>query len=212
MIPPNEKMIEDFKNMIRIHHLKMSLFHTMEQLKHEFKSKIEAYREIERVIDPGNKQEKTKESVKEMEFVVEKVDQNWIISIPGNPDDIKIIPPEILEHITCSNVKPGGFQVIKNFTTKTGKIVNFSFEKQAGDYFTCLIAEKCSENEKGTKQEIPSKEGRNTEKKADKKEDLKTLLNYLSNHEIFFNTINEQFIEKWKPILDKGLIANTIEG
>jgi hypothetical protein len=190
----------------------MSLFHTMEQLKHEFKSKIEAYREIEMVIDPENEQDNTKVSVKEMEFVVEKVDQNWIISIPGNPDDIKIIPPEILEHITCSNVKPGGFQVIKNFTTKTGKIVNFSFEKQAGDYFTCLIAEKCSENEKGTKQEIPSKEGRNTEKKADKKEDLKTLLNYLSNHEIFFNTINEQFIEKWKPILDKGLIANTIEG
>ena len=206
MIPPNEKMIEDFKNMIRIHHLKMSLFHTMEQLKHEFKSKIEAYREIEMVIDPENEQVNTKVSVKEMEFVVEKVDQNWIISIPGNPDDIKIIPPEILEHITCSNVKPGGFQVIKNFTTKTGKTVNFTFEKQEEECFTCLIVEKCSENEKGSKQETSSNQAGNTEKKADRKEDLKTLLNYLNSNEAFYKYIDKEFRTNWKPLIDTGCI------
>jgi len=206
MIPPNEKLIEDFKNMIRIHHLKMCLFHTMKQLKHEFKNKIEAYREIEMVIDPENKQDNTKVSVKEMGFVVEKVDQKWIISMPGNPDDIKIIPPEILAHITSSNIKPEGFQVIKNFTTKTGKIVNFTFERHEEDYFTCLIVERCSESEKGTKQETPSKQARNTDNKADKKEDLKTLLNYLNSNEAFYKYIDKEFRTNWKPLIDTGCI------
>jgi hypothetical protein len=206
MIPTDEKLIDDFKKIIRIHHLKMYLFHQMEGLKHEFKDKIEAYREIERVIEPESKQENTKESVKEMEFLIEKENQNWIISRPGNPADIQIIPPEILTQITSSNVEPGIRGMVNNFKTKNGKIVNFTFERWREDCFTCSIIEKCSEREKETKQETPSKHSRNTDNKADKKEDLKTLLSYLFNNEAFYKYIDKEFRTNWKPLIDTGCV------
>jgi hypothetical protein len=204
MIPTDEKLIDDFKKIIRIHHLKMYLFHQMEGLKHEFKDKIEAYQEIERVIEPESKQENTKESVKEMEFLIEKENKNWIISRPGNPADIQIIPPEILTQITSSNVEPGIRGMVNNFKTKNGKIVNFTFERWREDCFTCSIIDKCSENEtKQAKEETPSKQAGDT---PDKKDNLRKILTYLLEFEPFYNSINEQFREQWKPLIDDGFI------
>jgi hypothetical protein len=202
MIPTDEKLIDDFKKIIRIHHLKMCLFHKMEQLKHEFKDKIEKYREIEGVIDPGSKQENTKECLNQVKFEIEKVNQEWMISRPGSPYDIKIIPPGILKHITSSNVEPGIIQAVNNFKAENEKIFDFSFERQREDYITCSITEKCSEREKETKKS--SKQARKTDNKT---EDLKTFIAYLMNNKTLFDWMINEFYEHWKPLIDDGFIT-----
>jgi hypothetical protein len=81
-----------------------------------------------------------------------------------------------------------------------GKMVGLSFEKQSRGCYTGSITEKGSEKE--TKKETPSKQA----KKADKTGDLEILLYYLLNNEFLFNVINDVFLEKWKPLIDQGII------
>ena len=94
---------------------------------------------------------------------------------------------------------------MQKFKLSDGRTVDLSFERHIGEYFTGSEDYFTGSIIDETKQETP-KQVRNTENKTNKKDDMKTLLAYLLNHEFFFNAINEEFIEKWKPLIDNDML------
>jgi hypothetical protein len=196
--PTDEKLIDDFRDCMRIPGIKLSLFHKLEQLKIEFKDKIEEYREIEGIIDPEKKTGEKEESVKTIRFEIRKKKADWQVS----PVDI---PQEIVNHIISHDLNPGVIKMEK-FKLAGGKVIDLSFELQSIGFITGSISEKCSE--KKTRQKIPPSKARNTDKKTDKTEDLKIFLAYLLNNENFCNWIMREFLGNWKPLIDKGCIIS----
>ena len=195
MNPDENELIEAFTTLIRLPlpQLKTSLFHKAKELEHLYADELKEYRKIKRMIDPGKseKKEKTGGPVKDVNFEIKKIKGHWTVSPVG-------IPREIVNHIISHNLNPG---IIKMQKFKLqGKMVGLSFEKQSRGCYTGSITEKGSEKE--TKKETPSKQA----KKADKTGDLEILLYYLLNNEFLFNVINDVFLEKWKPLIDQGII------
>ena len=193
-----KKLIEDFTYLIRLSHdLKICLWHKVEELKLENQNKIENFQELENMVDP-EKQDNTekKVTVKQINFEISREKRaKWTVK----PVDI---PQEVINHILAQDAEAGIIKMEK-FKLPGGGIIDLSFERQTKDSFTCSIIKKSTEK---AKKETPST--------RNKTEDLKSLLLYLLNHDIFFNTINEEFKEKWKPVLDSGFIKNeeVIEG
>jgi hypothetical protein len=199
-IDENE-LIKDFSTLIRlpIPDLKLSIWHKAEELKQQFKKEIDEFQKLKEIIEPG-KQGKVKEKhLKRIRFELRKKKTGWTVK--------PAIPDEVVKHITTMDLKPGIIKMQK-FKLSDGRMIDLSFEIQAKDYFTGSISIKEKATKRETKKENPK------QAKADNKtEDIKTLLTYLMNHEIFFDAINEEFKTKWKPIIDMGMIKNkVIEG
>ena len=186
------ELIETFTTLIKLPlpQLKTSLFHKAKELEHIFADEIKEYRNIERMVDP-EKKEKTEESIKEINFEIEKIKGHWTVS----PVDI---PQEIVNHIISYNLNPG---IIKMQKFKLhGRDIDLSFEMQSRDYFTGSIKEK-------TTKRIPSKQSKQCGKMTDKKEVIKTIIAYLLNNEDLFNWMANEFFESWKPLIDNGCIT-----
>lgn len=87
-------------------------------------------------------------------------------------------------------------------TSETG----FVMEKVSTGYIVKpVLAER--------KQKVPSKSARSTPPTPhDKNEILRTILLYLLEFDDYLNSTYEQLVEKWKPLIEKGIIQkNTIE-
>jgi hypothetical protein len=193
-----KKLIEDFTYLIKLSHdLKICLWHKVEELKLENQNKINNFQELENMVDPEKTENTEKKgTIKQINFEIRREKRaKWMVK----PVDI---PQEVINHILAQDAKAGIIKMEK-FKLPGGRIIDLSFERQTKDSFTCSIIKKSTEK---AKKQIPS-----TRNKTD---DLKSLLKYLLNHDNFFNAINEEFQEKWKPVLDSGFIKNeeVIEG
>jgi hypothetical protein len=202
------ELIQAFSRLIKlpIPELRASLAHKALELEYRFKDEIEEYREIESLIDPESKQEKptgVTESVELLNFELEKIKGEWTV--------FPLVHPDVINHILAhaQECEPGIIKMEK--ITIDGDKFDLGFVKKNENFFTGQITRKCSEKvTKQSIQETPSKQTRST---ANKTEDLKTLLTYLLNNEFLFNVINELFLEKWKPLIDHGIINHkVIEG
>lgn len=190
----NQKLIEDVKMIMKMPDLRAALYHKVEEYKSRNAKRIEEYRELENMVDPGKK-EKTAEPVKEIRFEIRKKKAGWMVN-PVN------IPLAVINHILAQDAKPG---IIKMQKLKLhGKMIDLSFEMHKKDYFTGLIKEKKTEKE--TKQIIHSiSQARNTDNKTG---DLKTFITYLLNNETLHNWMMREFFGNWKPLIDNGCITN----
>lgn len=195
------ELIETYTTLIRLplKDLRVSLAHKAIELKHLFKDQIEEYLKIERLIDPKSKQEATEEKapVKQIKFEIRKKKAGWFV----DPADI---PREIVNHISTMDLTPGIIRMQK-FTLTNGRTISLSCEMQSRGCITGSVINNGCENM--TRQKKPSKQAQSTRNKTG---DLKTLLSYLMNNEFLFNIINEAFLEKWKPLIDQGIINNKV--
>lgn len=192
------KLIEDFAMLIRLPlpELKRSLFHKAEELKHEYGHQLKKYRAIETMIDP-DKKENTGEHVKEIRFELLKKKSGWKVKPVG-------LPIEVVNHITTMKISPG---IIKMQKFKLpGRNIDLSFEKIDRDFIIGSLKEKIKEKTAKDKNSAPEQ----SRKTGDKTGDIKTLLTYLLNNEFLYNVINDDFLEKWKPLIDQGIINNKV--
>jgi hypothetical protein len=200
----DETLFNDFKMLMKIPEYRASLFHKVEELKGKDENgagKMQEFRELEKMVDPVDQEKETKkkdESSKPVNFEIEKVKRNWTVY----PEDI---PREIVNHIISHDLNPGEIKMEK-FKLPGGKMIDLSYELQPRGCITGSIREKSSEKKAKQKTTKPAP----STGTGSKTEDLKILLTYLVNNEFLFNVINEEFLEKWKPLIDKGIINNEI--
>jgi len=218
MIPNEKELIEDFIMLIRspLPHMKMVLFHKIEQLKHEFKEELQEYRDIVSMVEnPGIK--KGEEYQRRVPFELKKTKSGWSVSIPDTDegDTDFLIPTELLHRIIAKNIEPGLIYMEK--IDLNGRLLYLSVEKQSEHHYTGTIAENNNDNQceisaSGQWEKVKTNnEGalHNRYKEDMETVDLKTLLYYLMNHESFYNHMIKEFAVKWKPILDNRLIMKT---
>jgi hypothetical protein len=185
----NEKLIEDVKTIIKIPNLRAALFHKVEEYKSFNMKKIEEYRDLENIVDPGKKG-KTGEPLKKIGFEIRKEKAGWMV----NPVDI---PREIVKHITNMDLTPGIIKMQK--FNIGGRHIDLSFEMQSQECFIGSIIEKSTGK---ANKETPGSQ----ERKPDKTEDLKTFITYLFNNETLYNWMMSEFFDNWKPLIDNGCI------
>jgi len=199
----DKTLIEDFKMVIKNPHIRLSMYHRIEELKEMHVKDFDEYRELKNIVDPEKekppKKEKKEESVKQINFGIEKVKKRWTV-YPDIPHEV-----EIVDHIVASDLEPGVIKMEK-FKLPGGKMIDLSFEMKSPSLYTGSIMEKCSENEKKTKQKT-TKSAKSTGT-GSKIEDLKTVIAYLKYNETFSDWLITEFFERWKPVIDKGFILN----
>ncbi len=196
------ELIQAFTRLIKLPFpdLRAALAHKALELEHRFEDELEEYREIESLVDPESKQEKptetVKESVKMLNFELEKIKEEWTV--------FPLVHPEVINHILAhaQEYEPGIINMHK--ITIEGHKVDLGFVKKNENFFTGQLIKKCSEKmTRQAKQESPSKQAPSTPNKT---EDLKTLLNYLLNHDDFYQYVYNEFRTNWKPLIDIGCL------
>ncbi len=197
----DETLINDFKMVIKNPHLRLAMFHRIEEFKEMHVKDFDEYRELKNIVDPENektpKKEKKEESVKQINFEIEKIKGAWTCY----PD----IPREILNHIISQDdFKPGVIKMEK-FKLPGGKMIDLSFELQPRGCITGSIREKCSEKEKDTQKCAKPAKSTGTGSKI---EYLKTVISYLKYNETFSDWLINEFFERWKPVIDKAFSIN----
>jgi hypothetical protein len=200
----NNKMVEDFRILITIPYVKVSMYHRIEELKGVNAKEYKQYRELEKMVDPGSpeketgKKETKEESYKQqVNFEIEKVKRRWTV--------YPAIPKKILNHIIShsNDLKPGIIKMQK-FKLPGGKMIDLSFELQQNGCITGSIVEKSFRK---AKKESPSNsiQAGGT---GSKTEVLKTVIAYLKYNETFSDWLINEFFERWKPVIDKGFIIS----
>jgi len=195
------ELIQAFTRLIKLPfpQLRAALAHKALELEHMFEDELEEYREIESFVDPGSKKEKpteVKETLKLLNFELEKIKENWTV--------FPIIHPDVINHILehAQECEPGIINMHK--ITIDGHTVDLGFVKKNENLFTGQLIKKCSEKmTRQAKKESPSKQALSTPNKT---EDLKTLLNYLLNHDDFYQYVYKEFRTNWKPLIDTGCL------
>jgi hypothetical protein len=195
------ELIQAFTRLIKLPFpdLRSSLAHKALELEALFKDEIEEYREIESFVDPESKQEKAtgvKESLKLLNFELEKIKDTWTV--------FPIVHPAVIDHILAHGQECEEGIIKMEKIAIDGDMVDLGFVKKNENFFTCQIQKKYPPKiTKPAKPETPSKQARST---ANKTEDLKTLLNYLLNHDDFFQYVYNEFRTNWKPLIDTGCL------
>jgi len=198
-----EIMRNDIEMIMRFPPFKAALFHWVEELKSKDKygtGKIQEFRELESLVDPvpgeketGKKKTKNVPLKQQINFEIEKIKRRWTV----HPD----IPQEILDHIIShDDLKPGVIKMEK--FRLHGQMIDLSFELQEEGFISGSIREKCSENEKKTKQKT-TKSAKSTGT-GSKKDKLKTVIAYMVENESFSEWLINEFFGKWKNAIDNG--------
>lgn len=192
----DQQLRNDIEIIMKMPVFKASLFHKVQELmKGKDAGKIQEYQELEKIVDPGKKKEKKEESVKQINFEIKKVKRRWTVY----PVDIT---QEIVNHIISFDLNPGVIKMGK-FKLPGGKMIDLSFEMKSPSLYTGSIRDKCSENEKKTKQKTPKPA-------CSKKDKLKTVIAYLVENETFSDWMINEFFEYWKPLIDDGFITSEL--
>jgi len=199
------ELLQAFTKLIKLPlpDLRASLAHKAIELEHLFKDEIEEYREIESFVDPESKQEKTteavKESVKLLYFELEKIKGDWTV--------FPLVHPAVIDHILAHGQECGEGIIKMEKITIDGDMVDLGFVKKNENFFTCQIQKKYPQKiTKQAKPETPSKQARST---ANKTEDLKIFLSYLMNDETFCDWMIDEFFERLKPLIDRGIFKRS---
>lgn len=201
-IDENE-LIEDFSNLIRlpIPDLRLAIWHKAEELKQQFKKDIDEFQKVKEIIEPGKPEKKKEEPAKPVEqigFELQKKKAVWKVK----PVDI---PKDIVKQIVNQNVALG-YPNIRKFKIKDGRTLNVTFEKHTKDFYTGSIMEKGTEK---AKKKTPSKQARKADKRTEKKEDLEIFLTYLMTNETFYDWMIDEFFERLKPLIDRGIFKKS---
>ena len=196
------ELIKAFTTLIKLPlpDLRASLAHKALELEYRYKDDIEEYREIESLIHTEGKQEKTtgtgkgKESVKRLNFELEKIKGNWTV--------FPIVHPDVINHILTheQECEPGIIKMGK--INLNGEMIDIGFAKKDENHFTGQIIKKCPEEK--TKQ-APKR----ARKSDNKTEDLKKFLTYLMTDETFCNCMIDEFFERLKPLIDRGIFKKS---
>lgn len=195
----NAEIIEDIKRLLEIPYLNGILFHLLEELKLKYNNKIEEHKDLVTTIDPIEITPGEKENPeKKVNFILSKKESGWKIS-PVNK-----IPPKVIEHIINLDVLPGEVYM-ESFKLEDNRKIDLTLERHSFNYYTGSIKAGTHPIEKNQARNKRINPG------SEKTVELKILLNYLLNHEVFYEYVNRIFKSKWKPYLDKQVIKN-IEG
>jgi hypothetical protein len=199
------ELLQAFTRLIKLPlpDLRASLAHKAIELEHLFKDEIEEYREIESFVDRESKQEKpteaVKESVKLLNFELEKIKDTWTV--------FPIVHPAVIDHILAhaQECEEGIIKMEK--ITIDGDTVDLGFVKKNENFFTCQIQKKYpGKSTKQAKQETTSKTPIINSKTAD----LMTFILYLKDNKTLFERMLNEFFEYWKPLIDDGLITDKL--
>jgi hypothetical protein len=198
-----DKVIEDVKKMLAIPKVNGVLFHAIEEMKYLYHHEIKQYKELESTIDQKEDQTiETKPRVKQIEFELEKKRKTWTI-IPENE-----IPEYVIDHIINLDIDMGQSHM-ERFKIEKNKTFDLVVTKHYNNYFTGSIKETITpviEKQPVTHQH--QQEDKMPAMGWDKKEEIKTILNYLLKYEIFYDFIRRLFRDKWKHYLDKEIFKN----
>jgi hypothetical protein len=187
-----KKLIHDIEALINISdNLARSFDFKAKELRDKFKKEIRQYNEIKRLIEG---------KPLDIKFEMEYINGNRTVSIPGCPDfDTRIIPGEILTHITGNTSRPGIIKMLKDFETEDGRKFNINFEKTSEHIISGTITENIENFAPYTDFQDTSKPG----KKAKMKEFYEFIM-FLKDNEEFCDWLIGQFYKKWKPLIDNG--------
>jgi len=195
-----DRVIEDVKKLLAIPKVNGVLFHALEEMKYKYQHEIKDYNELESTIDQEeNQTDETKTAVKQVEFELWKKRTGWKVK----PADK--IPAYVIEHIINLDIHTGESHM-EGIKIKKGKMINLVVSKHSNNHYTGSIKEKISpviekHPEKRQYHEVDKMPSIGREKK----EELKTILKYLLNHEIFYDFVRRLFSTKWKSYLDQEI-------
>jgi hypothetical protein len=196
-----DKVIEDVKKLLAIPKVNGVLFHALQEMKYKYKHEIKQYKELENTIDQKeNQTDEKKSAVKKVEFELEKKGKNWKVK-PVNE-----IPEYVIDHIINLDIDTGGSH-IERIKLEEGKMIDLVVSKHSNNHFTGSIKEKIIpviEKHHERYQE----ENKMPAMGWEKKEELKTILKYLLNYEIFYDFLRSLFRTKWKNYLDSQIFKN----
>lgn len=185
-----EKLINNITALVNISENVARSFHfKFLELKEMYKEEIDTYNRIKGLI----------ENLPLMiNFEMENKNGTWTVSIPDYPDlDHRIIPKEILTHITNNAADQGITRMVSDFETKDKREFNFIFEKKSESFITSTILEKRGNHSGETDlQSIPPL------MKTAKLNYLEEIFYYLKDNEKFCDWLIGEFYEKWKPLID----------
>lgn len=199
-----EQIIEDVKKLLAIPMLNGVVYHWLEEKKIEFHNDIIKYNELENTIDQKEKQTDEKNTaVKSLEFELMKERKIWKV-IPENK-----IPAFIIDYIINLDIDKGQSHM-ERIKTGKGKSIDLVVTKYCNDYYTGSIKETITP---GIEKQPGKHRHQNLNKMPplgwEKKEEIKTIMNYLLKYEIFYNFVRKLFRGKWKSYLDKKILQIT---
>lgn len=142
----------------------------------------------------------------DIKFEMKYLNGNWTVFIPGCPDfDTGIIPGEILEHITNNTVQTGIINMLKDFEIEDGRKFDINYEETSIDAISGHIKEN-------REHFAPFSNLKNTTKaeKNKKMTEMYEIFRFLLANEKFYNWLNGQFKEIWKPLIEKQGIRTLI--
>lgn len=196
-----EKVIEEVKKLLAIPMVNGVVFHWLEEMKYKFNHEIKQYKELENIIDQKETQaDEKKPTLKTVEFELMKESNSWKV-IPGNK-----IPAYIIDHIINLDIDTGQSH-IERINIEKGKSIDLVVTKNSNNYYngaikeiiTTSIEKKPGKHQNQQLNNIPPLEW-------EKKQEIKTILNYLLKHEIFYDFVRALFRGKWKSYLDGEII------
>lgn len=196
-----ENVIKDVKKLLAIPKVNGVLFHAIEEMKYLYHYEIKQYKELESTIDQKEDQTiETKSRVKQVEFELEKKRKTWT-GIPVNE-----IPGYVIDHIINLDIDMGQSHM-ERIKIEEGNTIDLVVTKHSNNYFTGSIKETITpviEKQPGTHRR--QQEDKMPAMGWEKKEEIKTILNYLLQYEIFYNFIRRLFRGKWKSYLDRKIL------
>lgn len=198
-----DKIIEDVKKLLAIPTVNGVLFHALQEMKYKYHHEIKQYKELESTIDQEESQtDEKKTTVKQVEFELGKKGKSWKVK-PANE-----IPGYVIDHIINLDIHTGGSHM-ERIKIEEGKMIDLVVSKHSNNHYTGSIKEKIIPVNEKHHEKHQHQEGNKTPAMGwEKKEELKTILNYLLKYEIFYNFVRRIFRTKWKHYLDEEIFKN----
>lgn len=198
-----DKIIEDVKKLLAIPTVNGVLFHTLEEMKYKYHHEIKHYNELERtIVKEENQPDEKKTTLKQLEFELLKKEKKWKVK-PENE-----IPFAVIDHIINLDIDAGGSH-IERIKLEEGKMIDLIVSKHSNNNYTGSIKEKLTPVIEKHPEKHKHQEGEKLPSMGwEKKEELKTILNYLLKYENFYDFVKRIFRMKWKYYLDREMFKN----
>ena len=200
----NNKIIDQFRELINIPAFKKVMVHKIEELKILLSEDIGHYNELHSILDTRSTAvHKKDQKHKRIPFQLKRLGRDlWIPSLPhkrkGENIVYRVIPEAIIDFVVAHQTEPG-LIVAKpglELPELPGRKFELYFERHSEDFITGVIAED----------EITSNPSTPEPPLADKEVDLKSLrsfFEYLMHYPVLYTHMINQFELVWKPLLDR---------
>jgi len=210
----DEKIIEDFIDLLKLPGIDLALHHKVEELKLLVSRNIDEYWPLIGWRTP----KKAGTAFKGVEFNLIRMGKKlWIPMITEDPDcdAYEVIPQAIIDHIVNNQVETGLAKMEPGLklTELPGRVFDVIFEKCNSQFIRGNIHERKDESNFVYPDQRKAKNGfRDVGTNAEKNDIIEVLLYYLLSNDDYYQHVVSEFFYRWKPAIDSRLMSQTTAG